>query len=212
MKIVIPLKDTPSAYPELKYCLRSINKFYPTDVFIVSKMKVKGTNNIYYEDKTRNRYENVRQKVLKACNVIKEPFILMNDDMYFLQKPDFPDWYDGSIEKRIGGNNSYMKMLRNTMKLSQDGLNYSVHMPMIIVPELFKKVSVPGLPFRNIYGSYSKREKREIKDPKMKTRKDHAHPDKFIKGLPLFSTSEFSLKMIYDFMDNLFPVSDGLNK
>lgn len=204
MKIVIPLKDTPSAYPELKYCLRSIEKYYPADVYIVSKLKVKGTNHIHYEDKTRNRYENVKQKVLKACEVLKEPFILMNDDMYFLEEPDFPDWYDGTIEERIGGNNMYMQMLRKTAELSKDGLNYSVHSPMVIDPELFQKVSVEGLPFRNIYGSYSDREKREIKDPKMRTQKDHAQPDKFIKGLPFFSTSEFSLKMISEFMRKRF--------
>src|SRR5690554_408802 len=112
MKIIIPLRDIPSAYPEIRYCLRSIEKYYPTDVYIVSKIKIKGTNHIYYEDKTHNRYENVRQKVLKACEVLDEPFILMNDDMYFLEKPDFPDWYDGTIEERIGGNNTYMQMMR----------------------------------------------------------------------------------------------------
>ncbi len=205
MKIIIPYKDTPSAYPEIKYCLRSIDKYYPTEVYIVSKLKIKGTNHIYYEDKTRNRYENVRQKTLKACKVLKEPFILMNDDMYFLEEPDFPDWYDGTIEERIGGNNTYMKMLRKTTDLSKDGLNYCVHSPMVIDPELFKKVTVEGLPFRNIYGSYSDREKREIKDPKMRTKKDHAHPKNFIEGLPFFSTSEFSLKIIGDFMEELFP-------
>ena len=204
MNIVIPLKDTPSVYPELTYCLRSIEKYYPTDVFIVSKQKIKGTNHIYYEDKTLNRYENVRQKVLKACDVLKEPFILMNDDMYFLEEPDFPDWYDGTIEERIGGNNLYMRMLKRTLNLSKDGLNYSVHTPMVIKPELFQKVSVEGLPFRNIYGSYSDREKREIKDPKMRSKKDHAHPEKFIEGLPFFSTSDFSLVFLGEFMKRLF--------
>ncbi len=204
MKIVIPYKDIPSAYPEIKYCLRSIEKYHPTEVYLVSKLKIRGTNHIYYEDKTLNRYENVRQKVLKACEVLNEPFILMNDDMYFLEEPDFPDWYDGTIEDRIGGNNTYMKMMRKTLELSKDGLNYSVHMPMVINPVIFNKVTVEGLPFRNIYGSYSDREKREIKDPKMRTKKDHAHPEKFIKGLPLFSTSEFSLKLIHGFMEELF--------
>ena len=204
MKIVIPFKDKPSPYAELKYCLRSIEKYYPTDVFIVSKLKVKGTNHIHYEDKTLNRYENVRQKVLKACDVLKEPFILMNDDIYFLQEPQFPDWYDGTIEERIGGNNSYMQMMRKTMSLSQDGLNYCVHGPMVIEPDLFKSVTVEGLPFRNIYGSYSNREKREIKDPKMRTKKDHSKPEKFIQGKPFFSTSDFSLKLIGDFIEVLF--------
>jgi hypothetical protein len=76
---------------------------------------------------------------------------------------------------------------------------------MVIDPDLFKEVTVKGLPFRNIYGSYSQREKREIKDPKVRTKKEHNKPREFVKGLPFFSTSDFSLQMMRGFMEELFP-------
>lgn len=184
--------------------MKSIEMYYPTEVYIISNFKIDGTNHIQYKDQTRNRYENVRRKVLKACDVLKEPFILMNDDIYFTQEPDFPDWYDGTIKERIGGNNKYVQLLQKTLDHSKDGLNYSVHSPVVIHPDLFTDVTIEGLPFRNIYCSYSDREKREIKDPKLRTRQDHYRVEKIAKENPFFSTSDFSLKLIGGFMKKRF--------
>ena len=203
MNIVIPLKDTPSTYPELTYCLRSIDKYYPTDVYIVSKQKIKGTNHIYYEDKTLNRYENVRQKVLKACDVLKEPFIFMNDDMYLLEPFKEVDYYCGKLKERTRTGSVQRAIVNGAIKESKDGLNYSIHQPMVIDPEIMR--GIKSLSFKDIHGSISTRKKVKLKDVKMRSKKDHAHPEKFIDGLPFFSTSDFSLKIIGDFMESLYP-------
>ena|SRR5690554_313857 len=204
MHVAIPYRDIPSAYPELKYCLRSIQKFHEGEVFLISGIKTKyNVNHIHYEDKTHDRYENVKQKVLKACEVLNEPFLYMNDDMYLLEPFRNVDYYCGKLKDRTRAGSKQKAIVDGAISESKDGLNYSIHSPMIIEPELMR--GIQSVLFKDVHGSLSEREKVELRDVKIRTKKDHLHPEKFIEGLPFFSTSEFSLKMIGGFMEDLFP-------
>lgn len=202
--VVIPLKDEPTRFgdAELDYCLRSIAKHYPTEVFIVTDtMRPFKAQYIKHKDSGINRYDCVRRKIIAAADVLKEPFLLWNDDIYLtepFQAP--PHYYDGMIEDRMSGNDGYSMMLQKTGRHG-DGRNYELHYPMLIDPYLFKQVTVPGLLYRSIYASASDHPKAPKKDVKIRTRKEHSR----FNPLPVFSISDYSLVFIREEMERLFP-------
>ena len=203
MNVVIPLKDKTSAFDELGFCLKSLKKHHSGEVFIVSALKTKyDVNHIYFEDKTADRYENVKKKVLKACEVLNEPFLYMNDDMYLLEPFKEVDYYSGDLKDRTRVGSVQKAIVNGAIKESKDGLNYSIHQPMIIEPEIMR--GIRSVSFKDVHGSLSKRPKIELRDVKFRSKKDHLKPEQFIKGLPFFSTSDFSLVFLGEFMKRLF--------
>ena len=203
MKVVIPYRDRPSAFDELGFCLKSLKKHHNGDVYIVSGVKTKhDVKHIHCEDTELCRYENVKKKVLKACDVLDEPFLYMNDDMYLLEPFCNVDYYWGKLTERTRTGSKQKTIVDSAIAESQDGLNYSIHSPMIIEPEIMREIR--SVSFKDVHGSLSGRDKVELRDVKIRTKKDHLKPKKFIEGLPFFSTSEFSLAFLGEFMQGLF--------
>lgn len=210
---VIPIRDTPSVFNdlELKYCLRSIDKHTDCDVWCIGEPRDwLSVNWIEETDEKLNydsRHENVRQKILAACNNphVSDPFILFNDD-FFLLRPiqDIPHYYDGTIEYRLQSSaGGYRDRMDESRKHSKDGLNYELHCPVVIDKELFKNVTTPGSLYRNIYCSHSDRDKKPMGDVKMYSLEDHQRS--FTKGKWCFSTNDFSFTRMLDLMNKLYP-------
>lgn len=155
-----------------------------------------------------SRHESVRQKILRACDnpFISDPFILSNDDFFLLRDIDtLHDYYDGTIEQRLYNTaTGYRKRMEATIPYS-DGRNYEVHTPLLIYKDLFREVTRENMLYRNVYCSASPTEKVKIKDPKLYTREQHESLKGFAKTNWMFSTSEFSLALIYPDMERMYP-------
>ena len=202
MKVVIPYRDRPSAFDELGFCLKSLKKHHKGEVYIVSGVKTRhDVKHIHCEDTELCRYENVKKKVLKACDVLDEPFLYMNDDMYLLEPFCNVDYYWGKLTDRTRTGSKQKTIVDSAIAESKDGLNYSIHSPMIIEPEIMREIR--SVSFKDVHGSLSSRDKVELRDVKIRTKADHLHPERFIEGLPFFSTSEFSLAFLGEFMQKL---------
>lgn len=197
MNVVIPLRDRSILQDwELRYCIKSIRKFTNAEViFIVSKKRdVEFPGNsgkivwIDYQDKypakNPTRHENVRLKVIAAGEAIRKPFLLMNDDMFFLKKTDIttiPLYYWKTCKefaKNKGGR--YRQMLERI-----NGLNFELHLPIIVDPNLFKAVTKSGELYRSVYCNASSLPKKERKDVKIQ---------RLSKVDDIISTSETALK------------------
>lgn len=212
LDVVIPIRDRPSYYNdiELKYCLRSIDKYFPCrDVWCVGiPREGYSVNWIYKTDDSKSRFDSARQKILAACEnpYVSDPFVLWNDDFFLLKEiTELHEYYDGTLQERIkSAGGDYLQMLRKTEKHS-DGKNYAVHAPLVIRKDLFKEVAKKGISYRNAYCSASDGVKVPMKDPKIYNKAHHKLFRRFIKGKWMFSTSDHSFAFIYRHMESLYP-------
>lgn len=210
--VVIPLRDRPSPYndEELRYCLRSIEKYMDVrDVWVVGQPRDWLSVNWIEETDGGSRFGSAHRKIRAACDnpFVSDPFVLFNDD-FFLLKPlkDFPDYYDSTLQERIASaGGDYLNMLKKSQSFS-DGKNYATHTPVSIDKEIFKTIP-EGISYRIAYGSRSSNEKKEMKDPKIYNQKDHFDFRQWVKGKTMFSTSDFSFHYILREMKSLYPVA-----
>ena len=209
--VVIPLRDKPSLYndEELRYCLRSIEKYMDVrDVWIVGNPRDwLSVNWISMGDGEGTRFNSAHAKIRKACenDHISDPFILFNDD-FFLLKPfnEFPDYYDGTLEQRIeSSGGDYLSILKKSKPFS-DGNNYATHTPVCIDKEIFKTIPA-GISYRIAYGARSGNKKEQMKDPKIYNKGDHFNFKEWKRGKSMFSTSDFSFHYILPQMKKLYP-------
>ena len=208
--VVIPLRDRPSPYndEELRYCLRSIEKYMDVrDVWVVGQPRDWLSVNWISLSDGGSRFGSAHRKIRAACDnpFISDPFVLFNDD-FFLLNPikDFPDYYDGTLQQRINSaGGDYLAMLKRSQSFS-DGNNYATHTPALIKKEIFKTIP-EGISYRIAYGSRSGNEKKPIKDPKIYNQKDHFDFREWVKGKAMFSTSDFSFHYILREMKQLYP-------
>lgn len=171
---------------ELRYSLRSISDFGVNidNVYIVGN-KPEWVNNIHHiqvDDPYRKKCDNTWNKLCVISTILKDPFVLMNDDFYLLQTCYFnsiPLYYDGLIDEvvRKHTNKSYIQTLNNTIKflqlLDKPIINYAVHGPITIDPvSVFNWTTYikkePGISFRNFYGNVCSNSRNRVVLPDLK--------------------------------------------
>lgn len=153
---------------EIRYSIRSL-KYVPfiDDVIVVGEcpdwLKVK---HIYVYDGP-NRVENIWRKMEVIAEHIEEPFLFMNDDMFFTREVKLLPWYyEGMIQDKIDGcdglkaSGKYRDMLIRTKQALFGGpeLNFAVHYPIILDPTYIKLLiatygTKDNLSFRCMYGN-----------------------------------------------------------
>jgi len=131
MKVFIPYKHTPG--PELKYCLRGIEKFVdnPEVVIIGDKTPFKVEHIPFKDSDIQWKERNVFRKML----LMKEDFMFFNDDFFLLKPLDKIYRYTGTILKQkefYPITNNFRKILQNTFNLYGDIDNYFRHGPIFI--------------------------------------------------------------------------------
>jgi hypothetical protein len=157
MDIVIPL-GTGSLFNnlELKYCLRSIEK-YATNYSIILVGSIPDwikDNKLYIiraNDMTNIPSQNIATKIAKYCHnfQVEKDFLLFNDDYILTKEFDVNDnnvYYHKElayhINKSFGTENEYIEYLMNTYKYLVDNkcptYNYDIHYPSKMNTQLFK--------------------------------------------------------------------------
>ena len=155
---------------ELRYSIRSVVKNFPH-----SKIWVVGDKPDWYignfiavEQRSIQKYNRARNnlKAIISSKEISDPFVLMNDDFYIINKIDrLPVLYGGTLEEKIeiqyskGASNSYVRLLESTQSWLvkhykvKNPINYELHVPMEMTKDGLKKALVsPGL-WRSTYGN-----------------------------------------------------------
>lgn len=140
MDAIIPLLNkSPNNFQELRYSLRSLDKWLnPDNVILVggkpdwytgTHIPHADVDSMYWKEK------NICDKVLAGCAASSENFIYTNDD-FFVFAPYWGMHHKGTVlstmEKKSPAG-SYYKLLENTVKLFGAGcLNYDTHCPIIM--------------------------------------------------------------------------------
>jgi hypothetical protein len=130
---------------ELKYCLRSIEKYLSGygDIFIIGHLP-KWVKNVIHipatdEDRTWWKERNIYRKILLACEDprVSEDFLFMNDDHFLLKDyvaGEFPCYYDSLLRGMPERDDPYGASLRNTKELLSKvpgAFHFDVHSPIL---------------------------------------------------------------------------------
>jgi hypothetical protein len=127
---------------ELKYCLRSIEKFAADEITIIGDLP-KGIKNVNYipykREDTKFKERNIFNKTLLAT----EDFYLFNDD-FFLLAAIGENHYSGLLSERIAGykhSNNCRITVQNTFDEFGEMPNYYRHGPMFIERDKLEKLT-----------------------------------------------------------------------
>lgn len=220
MDVLIPLGNKSKFNDqELKYCLRSIEKYLNgfERIFIIGELpRFINPDSIVYiplkeSNRTGRKEYNIFSKIIAAIDAgISEWFYFTNDDHFLLEElstTDLPNYYDGTIDEWIekkGG--KYHIALQNTIK----GKYFDVHTPIVYNSDLFQK-SVGGLDWskeyviKSSYCNFLGLDGIEIKDPILRG------SDREPKG-KIFSTDPYSFGNVRGFLHERFPDKSRFEK
>lgn len=192
----------PGDNEELRYSLRSIEKFYPeADVWVIGGKPSWYNGNFIPVKQTYDSFTNVRNSL---SMIIDNPFIpddviVMNDDFFFLDRMEkFLFYVSGTLKDRIlfdkqnNINSSYTKKLvhlhNHCSKYTQSPLDFDIHVPMPINKKKLKLIINESLMWRSNYGNRFA--------PKTKIKK--------IRDVKVYPNSIYSFKS-YDYKNPKYP-------
>lgn len=210
MTVAYPLKNQ-NDYTELKYSLRSIDKFLkkPYQVLIIGERLPDWITNvtlIMVPDFPNKKQLTIKYKIMAALEHSEEIFF-MNDDVYFLKQTDpksHPYYFHGDL---VAVGEGGARPLRSELTiLNKPTKNFDGHFPLIYKRD-FKKV------FENLreevivksgYCNYLGIEGEFAPDNKLIAQKTPEVIKDFIKDKPSFSTGVNSLPYAKPIMEELF--------
>ena len=137
MDICIPYKNSKHDDEELRYALRSIDKFFEHGRIFIVGQKPKWLKNVEFiecEDFPQ-RESSIVNKILLACeNGISENFVRWDDDHFGLKPVELKHWWKNSLEEwrdypTVKG--FYKDTILNTISKFGTGNYFDIHVPMV---------------------------------------------------------------------------------
>lgn len=207
MRIIIPYRDFRG--PELKYCLRGIEKYIedPEITIIGDKPHwLKNVAHIPFNDhpllkyKSRNIYEKIKGHT---------DFLFFNDDHFLLKPWENKYHYSGMISEEMGRTfgGAYLNTLQNTLDEFGDIKNFDTHCPIF-----YKKVEIDvdwqqswGYCIKSIYCRLNGIEGEYYPDLKIRRLIYEKELRELIKDRPYFSTGDVLDKPVINVLNELYP-------
>lgn len=198
-------------YTELRYSLRSIEKYLPSgfDVVIVGDHMPEWINNVTQlgvSDIKRQPNLSVRRKVVAALERYSE-FLFFNDDIFLLQETGFHfPYYSSGTLKNKGGESGSRPLMLQLESLGKD-IKYFGHYPAFYKKDftgILENFPAECLT-KSAYCNYKEVMSIEATDCKIITPKKPDQVREFIKDRPCFSTGVHSLELAVPVLEELFP-------
>jgi hypothetical protein len=216
--IVIPLGNGSTWHDnELKYCLRSIEKYLTgfRDIHIVGACPkfLRNINHIPCRDIDRIPDTNIMRKLNAACEnpQVSDNFLMFNDDHFLVHNfhaPDFPYLYFKDLSDYIALNRGpYAGRARSTKSyLEQKGLStkyFDIHTPIIynkakFMENVVEKWHPSGFLIKSMYANSLKIEGEPEPDYKISTPKE-------ANGARVLSTYPQVPHLVRTLLLNLYP-------
>ena len=131
MTIAYPLKSQ-SDYSELRYSLRSIERFYRgNEVVIIGSKLPDWINNVTWirvEDIPNRKQLTIKYKILAALEYTDEIYF-MNDDVFLLEPPTFKYYYHGDLASV--GESGARPLLKQLQSFGKTTKNFDGHYPLV---------------------------------------------------------------------------------
>lgn len=206
MTVAIPLKHQLN-HTELKYCLRSIDKFVQNpEVIIVTDNLPDWINNvtqIKVKDVHERKQKTIKYKAFAALNYTDE-VIWLHDDTYLLQ-PYIPKFYfHGDLSRN---NESGARMAKEQLtEMGKLTLNFDAHCPIVYDKRFLQVVErfTSDTVVKSIYGNYLGIPAVQMSDPKIDRKLSPYEIKQLIKGKPYFQSGEIGIKYCLPVLEELF--------
>src|SRR6188768_41768 len=215
MVIVYPLKSQ-SDYSELKYSLRSIERFYRGNevVIIGSKLPdwIDNVTWIMVEDIPNRKQLTIKYKILAALEYTDEIYF-MNDDVYLLEPPTFKYYYHGDLASV--GESGARPLLKQLQSFGKPTKNFDGHHSLVYKRGMFKKALdsfAHDVIVKSAYCNYWDIEGELVPDNKLLRQKTEQEIITFIEGKESFSTGVNSIKLALPFLQRFFPQKSKYEK
>ena len=200
--IIYPLGRSFSQHRELKYSLRSLEK-YAKDMFyrviVVGELPEWWSKPEFHipmkQDNTSVNGDQIA-KILRGCEEVPlgRWFVLMNDDFFLL---DRPEWGIACVTRALTSNDNYhwrcmenTKMILGGMGVLDSSQHYELHMPMPMTPSRFKLLSpYRDVAFRTLYG-YMGHDAAQMVESDVKMRVKFQDPRQAFPGSWCFSIDD----------------------
>lgn len=131
MTIAYPLKSQ-SDYSELRYSLRSIERFYRgNEVVIIGSKLPDWIDNVTWirvEDIPNRKQLTIKYKILAALEYTDEIYF-MNDDVFLLEPPTFKYYYHGDLASV--GESGARPLLKQLQSFGKTTKNFDGHYPLL---------------------------------------------------------------------------------
>lgn len=149
MDVVLPLREGPSDFGELRYSLRSLEKNFPDHSVWLIGGRPHWIQNVGHIRTQQHgaKWENSRLALRAAvnCDLISDPFVWVNDDFFWLRPQETPLMLHGGLfagwlagmRSRLGrsayvrGGEATLAILKRE-GLASGALSWSLHTPMIV--------------------------------------------------------------------------------
>lgn len=214
----------PGDNEELRYSLRSIDKFYPNaTVWIIGGKPDWYRGNFIEVSQSFNKYENVRSALIKVCenDLIPNEIVVMNDDFFFVKHVDkIPNYISGSLRSRIIDNLSnnvssiYIKKLNqlhnHCKQYKRLPLDFDLHVPMRVYKDKLSTIVKESVMWRSNYGNkfINDNDVKIIEDVKVYPDGQYAFKsyDYLSFKYPFFSTQDDSFEeVLNNILIDMFP-------
>lgn len=214
--IVIPLTKSKIDYLDLKYFLRSIEKFATGyDNIVIIGERPKGIKNVTFLPFSETFIEmhkerNIVDKIKYACKQeeVSEDFIFANDDYIFLQPIElssYPYYHKGELENATDSKSMYRHTMRHTLEYLQENakttFNYDTHCPIIYNKQKFLSTfdvidfDIPfGYGIKSMYGNLNGVEGEYMPDCKFTGKSTKEEVKQRCMGRHIISCNETSLR------------------
>jgi hypothetical protein len=209
---------------ELRYSLRSVEKFFPgSKVWVVGGKPDWYVGDFIAVPSGPDVFENVRKSLsaIAANDSIPDDVVIMNDDFFFVRSMEsIPCYISGTLRDRImlnkanGVNSSYVRRLvqsyKHCKKIKSSPLDFDIHVPMPIKKNNLKEVVNDSIMWRSNYGNRFIKDTETIKinDVKVYVKQDYSFKSYDFMSLeyPFFSTSDDAFGLVYErLLANLLP-------
>jgi hypothetical protein len=204
---------------ELRYSLRSVEKFFPdSQVWVVGGKPSWYSGNFIKVDGSSDIFQNVKNSLAAIIteDLIPEDVVVMNDDFFFVKALDkIPYYISGTLKDRIsfnrknGVSSSYIRRLVQSYKYCKSyknpPLDFDIHVPMPVKKQLLLEVVKEPIMWRSNYGNrfVKNDETTVIADVKVYSDSQNSFKsyDYLSLEYPFVSTNDESFKIVYE---NLF--------
>lgn len=195
MLVFIPYQDDHHGGEELRFSIRSLEKFFSsmTNVVVIGdKPKWYKGEHIFARDIDSRKEFSMFYKVMLAAQTLKVDKFLYTTDDHFVLKPiysDLPNYYSGTCEYMALTNASgrYRRQYKNC---PPGWLNYDIHVPIVMKPFTWSSYSKEtDTPIKSTYANQAGIEGTELKDCKFKNPHSYQQIKEIIADRQFFSTS-----------------------
>lgn len=209
MTIVYPI-ESQKDYTELKYSLRSIDKFIqkPYEVVVIGGKLPEWITNVTWvnlPDIPDKKLLSVRRKILASLAYCDE-ILFMNDDFYLTkQATSFPYYFNGDLKKC---NNSGSKQVQTQLNiLGKPTKSFDIHYPIIFRKDFIDIMEnfADDCLIRSAYCNYLEIEGVQIQDCKFIKAMKPNDVHEVVKSSSLISTGNYSLKSVLPILKEMFP-------